>query len=230
MKLVLFDIDGTLLWTDGAGRRAMEGALETVFGTRGDPSYRYDGKTDQQITREQMRASGIDDATIDARMDDALDEYVRRLGGELERDPSAARLCAGVPALLDALEAHGDNTLGLLTGNIERGARRKLAAVGLDFARFRVNAFGCDHHSRPELPGVAQRRAREFLGYDIPGADIVIIGDTPSDIDCGRSLGVRAIGVATGRYSVDELAQHRPAHAFETLEATGDVVAAIMRA
>lgn len=228
MKLVLFDIDGTLLWTDGAGRRSMEHALMQTFGVPGDASYRYDGKTDQQITREQMRAAGIDEDTISARMDDVLDAYVEQLTAELARDPSAARLCAGIPALLDALEAHDGATLGLLTGNIERGARRKLEAVGIDFGRFRVNAFGCDHAERPQLPGIAQRRAREVMGEEMPGERIVIIGDTPADIQCGRSIGVRAIGVATGRYDVSELAQHEPAAVFATLEDTDAVVAAIL--
>jgi len=228
VKLVLFDIDGTLLWTDGAGRRSMEHALMQTFGVPGDPEYRYDGKTDQQITREQMRAAGIDEETISARMDDVLDAYVEQLERELVRDANAARLCAGVPALLDALESHEGATLGLLTGNIERGARRKLRAVGIDFDRFRVNAFGCDHAERPQLPGVAQRRARDVMGVEVPGERMVIIGDTPADIQCGRSLGVRAIGVATGRYGVDELAQHAPAAVFTTLEDTDAVVAAIL--
>ncbi|MES2523689.1 MAG: HAD family hydrolase [Gemmatimonadota bacterium] len=229
MKLVLFDIDGTLLLTDGTGRRSMEQALTETYGTPGDTSYRYDGKTDQQITREQMRAAGIDDATIDARMDAALDRYIALLSEELERSPEAATLLAGVPELLDALEASGDVTLGLLTGNVERGARQKLRAVGLDFSRFRVNAFGCDHADRPELPAVAQRRAREILGIEMHGERMVIIGDTPFDIHCGRALGVRAIGVATGRYGVDELAEHAPAAVFPTLEDTDAVVGAILR-
>lgn len=228
MKLVLFDIDGTLLWTDGAGRRSMERALTEVFGRSGDPDYRYDGKTDQQIAREQMRAAGVSEDVITERMDAVLDAYVSRLEAELQRDASAARLCAGVPALLDALATRSDATLGLLTGNIERGARRKLEAVGIDFDRFKVNAFGCDHADRPQLPGFAQRRAREVLGADMPGERMVIIGDTPADIHCGRSLNVRAIGVATGRYGVDELAQHSPAAVFATLEDTDAVVAAIL--
>lgn len=229
MKLVLFDIDGTLLWTDGAGRRSMERALLTVFGSAGDPAYRYDGKTDHQIAREQMRAAGVDEQTITSRMDDALDHYVEGLESELARTPDAARLCGGVPELLDALEARDDATLGLLTGNIERGARRKLRAVGIDFDRFRVNAFGCDHAERPQLPAVAQRRAREVMGVEMQGDRIVIIGDTPADIECGRALGVRAIGVATGRYGVDELSSHSPAAVFPTLEDTRAVVDAILR-
>lgn len=228
MKLVLFDIDGTLLWTDGAGRRAMEGALFEIFARHGDPAYRYDGKTDKQIAREQMRFAGMDDAVISARMDDVLDAYVLRLERELERDAATSRLCAGVQPLLDAVESHQRATLGLLTGNIEPGARRKLKAVGVDFSRFRANAFGSDHEERPQLPAVAQRRAEALLGATMPGDRIVIIGDTPADIHCGRSLGARAIGVATGRYSVDDLAAHHPSAVFETLEDTAAVLAAIL--
>lgn len=228
MKLVLFDIDGTLLWTDGAGRRAMEGALSEIFNCHGDPTYRYDGKTDKQIAREQLRFAGVDDRQINARMDELLHAYVLRLEQELERDLAASRLCAGVLPLLDAVEAHHRTTMGLLTGNIEPGARRKLRAVGVEFERFRVNAFGSDHEDRPALPSIAQQRAEVYLGNAMPGDRIVIIGDTPADIACGRALGVRAIGVATGRYSVDDLAAHQPAAVFETLEDTNAVLAAIL--
>jgi phosphoglycolate phosphatase len=228
VKLVLFDIDGTLLWTDGAGRRAMEGALRDVFGVPGDHAYRYDGKTDKQIAREQMRAAGFDDAVISERMDDVLQSYVGYLERELERDAATSRLCLGVVPLLDALEAHNRATLGLLTGNIESGAQRKLRAVGVDFQRFRVNAFGSDHEERTQLPAFAQQRAASFFGAPMPGDRMVIIGDTPADIHCGRSLGVRAIGVATGRYSVEALAAHEPAAVFETLEDTDAVLSAIL--
>lgn len=228
VKLVLFDIDGTLLWTDGAGRRSMEGALVEIFGHHGDPTYRYDGKTDRQIAREQMRWAGVDDAQISARMDDLFAAYLTRLEAELLRDAAVSRLCAGIPELLDAVEAHTRAVLGLLTGNMEHGARHKLSAVGVDFHRFRVNAFGSDHEDRPALPAVAQRRAEALLGTAMPGHQMVIIGDTPADIECGRALGVRAIGVATGRYSVEELAAHRPAAVFETLEDTAAVLSAIL--
>jgi phosphoglycolate phosphatase-like HAD superfamily hydrolase len=227
MKLVLFDIDGTLLWTDGAGRRAMEGALVDVYGVPGDPAYRYDGKTDRQIAREQLRAAGLDDGAIDARLPALLDRYVDRLGDELAG--AVAQPFAGVVPLLDALEARRDAaTLGLLTGNIEPGARAKLRAVGLAFERFLVNAFGSDREHRPELPPVAQRRARDLLGLDVPGERVVIIGDTPADIHCGRPIGARAIAVATGRYDADALAAHAPAAVFPTLTDTDAVLAAIL--
>lgn len=228
MKVVLFDIDGTLLRTDGAGRRAMEHALSTVFGAHGDPAYRYDGKTDRQITREQMRWAGVSDEEIDRRMPEVFALYTERLASELASGAEQAILMAGIPPLLERLGAHDEVTLGLLTGNIEAGARQKIEAVRLAWDQFLVNAFGSDHEHRPMLPAVAQQRARALLGREVPGERMVIIGDTPADIHCGRSLNVRAIGVATGRYSVDELAQHDPAAVFETLAETESVVEAIL--
>ncbi|GAB1342449.1 HAD family hydrolase [Gemmatimonas sp.] len=228
MKVVLFDIDGTLLRTDGAGRRSMEHALFTVFGAHGNPEYRYDGKTDRQITREQMRWAGVPDEVIDARMHDVFAIYSERLAQELASGAEQAVLMEGIPALLESLGAHESVTLGLLTGNIEAGARQKLQAVNLAWEQFVVNAFGSDHEHRPMLPAVAQQRAQALLGRDVPGNRMVIIGDTPADIHCGRSLNVRAIGVATGRYSVEELGAHQPAAVFETLAHTEAVVEAIL--
>ena len=107
------------------------------------------------------------------------------------------------------MDAADDMTLGLLTGNVRRGAELKLRAAGLAFERFRVGAFGSDHADRPELPAIAQRRARETLGVELPGDRVIVIGDTPADIACGRGIGARAIAVATGHYGVDELAAPR---------------------
>lgn len=228
MKLVLFDIDGTILWTDGAGRRAMEAALHTTYGVAGDPTYRYDGKTDRQIAREQMRSAGVDDATIDAGLDALFATYLTNLERELVASPDAAQLLAGVDALLDAVEAEARLVMGLLTGNVAQGAARKLGAVGVDVARFRVNAYGSDHEHRPELPRIAQARARDTLGVQVPGQDVIIIGDTPADIACGRPIGARAIAVATGRYSVPDLAAHAPHAVFSDLRDTSRVLEAIL--
>lgn len=228
MKVVLFDIDGTLLRTDGAGRRAMELALQTVFGTNGDPTYRYDGKTDRQIVREQMLALGVEDALIERRMDDTVQQYLTHLSADLAARPEQAQLCDGIHPLLERLRQHAGATLGLLTGNVARGARCKLDAVGVAFDQFPIGAFGCDAEHRPALPAIAQQRAAHFLGRPVPGDQLVIIGDTPADIHCGRSLNVRAIGVATGRYSVSELAAHDPAAVFSTLTDTEAVVEAIL--
>ena len=228
VKLVLFDIDGTILWSDGAGRRAMQSALTTVFGTAGDPRYRYDGKTDRQIVRELMRQAGHDDGRIDRDMDALLEHYLDGLRDELSSGERRSELLPGVRELLDALESRDDVVLGLLTGNLEEGAKAKLGAVGIDFARFRVNAFGSDHEHRPELPAVAQRRAREELGLHVEGERIIVIGDTPADIECGRTLGARAIAVATGRYDVEALRAHGPAAVFEDLTDTARVIGAIV--
>lgn len=228
MRLVLFDIDGTLLWSDGTGRRAMESALVEVFGTTGAPGYRYDGKTDRQIVRELMRGHGHEDEHIDARIEELLGLYLTRLERELAEGERRPTLCAGVMEVLADLESRDDVTLGLLTGNLQRGAALKLAAVGIDIARFRVNAFGSDAEHRPLLPAVAQRRAREMLGFDVRGDRVVIVGDTPADIACGREIGARAVAVATGRYSVDDLAAHAPAALFADLRDTEAVVTAIL--
>ena len=228
MKLVLFDIDGTLLWTDGAGRRAIHDALMEVFGSTGPADHWFDGKTDRQIVRELMRLDGHDDAWIDARMDELLDKYASNLARELAAPGHKPKLYDGVTELLDALEARADVVLGLLTGNLEVGAMGKLRAVGLDPARFRVGAYGSDHELRPELPAIAQRRACEALGMELAGTDVVVIGDTPADIACGRSIGARAIGVATGRYGVDELHEHGPVAVFADLTDTTAVVATIV--
>lgn len=227
MKLVLFDIDGTILWSDGAGRRAMSRALTTAFGSSGSPDYRYDGKTDMQIVRDLMRMDGHEDAIIDARMKVLLDDYVIGLHEELVADSTRVHRFDGVLELLDALEARPDRRIGLLTGNIETGARAKLSAAGIDPARFTVCAFGSDHEVRGELPAIAQRRAREQLGLEVGGDAIVIIGDTPADIDCTRAIGARAIAVATGRYSVEELASHGPIAVFPDLRDTGAIMRAI---
>ncbi|MDE3097826.1 MAG: haloacid dehalogenase-like hydrolase, partial [Chloroflexota bacterium] len=205
MKVALFDIDGTILWSHGAGRRSMERALGTVFGSAGPRDYRYDGKTDKQIVRETMRAAGFTDAAVDARMDDVIDAYVAELAAELADGDHRLTLLPGVAAILDAVEAHDDVMLGLLTGNVARGAERKLRAVGLEIARFDVGAFGSDHEVRHELPAIARARASRALGRDVPGADCVVIGDTPSDVACARPIGARTIAVATGSYDVRQL-------------------------
>jgi phosphoglycolate phosphatase len=230
MKLVLFDIDGTLLSSEGMGRASMQRALDEVFGSPGNPAYRYDGKTDRQIVREVMRMEGHSDEHIDSRMEKLMELYVEGLREGAKSGKFNVQPLAGVPEILDALEARDDVVLGLLTGNIAPGARIKLTAAGIDPDRFRVNAFGSDHEHRPELPGIAQRRASEVLGLSIAGDRLVVIGDTPADIECGRSLGARSIGVASGHYTVEQLLTHNPYAALPSLADTQQVLEAIMDA
>ncbi len=228
VKLVLFDIDGTLLWTDGAGRRAITTALLEVFGCAGPMDHRFDGKTDPQIVHEMMQIAGFDGVEIDRRLPALMELYFAELDRELGAADESLHVFDGVIELLDALDDRTDIVLGLLTGNLRRGAELKLDRSGIGFERFRIGAFGCDNMSRPELPAIAQRRAREELGLHLRGRDIVVIGDTPADLQCGSGIGALAIGVATGRYDADELRAHGPIAVFGSLRDTKAVIRAIV--
>jgi phosphoglycolate phosphatase-like HAD superfamily hydrolase len=208
----------------------MERALSHVFGSPGTSEYHYDGKTDRQIVRDLMRLEGFSDEEIDEQMDELLGHYVSGLHSELASGNRNVLVLPGVRELLDALERTENVVVGLLTGNIHQGARAKLTAAGIDPDRFKVNAFGSDHELRPELPAVAQRRASELLGRDVEGNRLIVIGDTPADIQCGESIGARAIGVATGRYSVEQLMAYNPYAAFESLADTEAVMKVILDA
>lgn len=225
--LVLFDIDGTMLLAHGAGRRSVHQAMVDVFGATGPHLHPFDGKTDPQIVRELGTLAGIAEEVIHARMPDALDRYYYHLEADISAAPHTVELLPGVHALLDALEARDDVMLGLLTGNIEAGASLKLRAVNIAFERFVVGAYGSDAPVRPALPAIAQARASTRLGAELPGAQIVIIGDTPHDLTCGRGIGARAIGVETGRFTAVDLRPHDPLAVFANLVDTDAVVAAI---
>jgi phosphoglycolate phosphatase-like HAD superfamily hydrolase len=216
-RLVLFDIDGTLLSANGAGKRAIRAALLEVFGTTGPiHGYSFAGRTDPEIVRDLLRADGLGDAEIDAGLPALWFRYVENLHGELRE--MRIRPFPGVRALVERIECTGGETvLGLLTGNIAAGARIKLNAAGLRFERFRVGAFGSDHAARPELPAIAVQRARELTGMEFSGKEIVIVGDTPKDVACGLHLGVRTIATATGHHSADELAACGADHVFADL-------------
>lgn len=228
MKLVCFDIDGTLVWTDGAGRRAIRRALEDVLGTAGPiDGFRFDGRTDGEIVWRLAEAAGLAvDATL---MDRVLERYVELLGAELAKPEHATHVYPGVRELLDALEPREDCVIGLLTGNVASGARLKLGSAGLDFERFRIGAFGSDSHERTALPALAQQRAREVLGLEVAGRDVVIIGDTPADMACGKGIGARAIGVGTAAYSAEQLMESGAHAAFADLSDTARVMEAVLK-
>ncbi|MGH7559750.1 MAG: HAD family hydrolase [Gemmatimonadales bacterium] len=204
-RLVLFDIDGTLLLSAGAGRRAILAALaDHVADFETLTKVRFDGKTDPQIVTELLAAAGDPEPEEPGRITRVLQRYVELLERDLALNGHRAATMPGVPELLDLLE--GDDALiGLLTGNVVPGARLKLAAVRIDPDRFRVGAFGSDHARRFELPPIAARRAEPFFGRVPSGAEVVIIGDTPDDVCCAASIGARTVGVATGAYSEAEL-------------------------
>jgi phosphoglycolate phosphatase-like HAD superfamily hydrolase len=245
-KLVLFDIDGTLLLTAGAGRRAITRALlefldDESHATRdaqpaSSPAsidhrlstIRFDGKTDPQIVAELLAAVGDPAPQEPSRLDAVCRRYTELLEQELSRAPNGITVMPGVLPLLEALDGVTDAVLGLLTGNLARGAELKLAAAGLDAGRFVVGAYGSDSAHRPDLPPIAARRAEGLMGRVPRGADVVIIGDTPADVACGAGVGARAVAVATGAYSVDELAACEPHAVFPDLTDTDAVISAIL--
>ena len=231
MRLVLFDIDGTLLWTDGAGRRAIHRALLDEAGTAGPiERYRFDGKTDPQIVRELLSLADHPRAGDDDLIETVCRRYVGHLRAELERPTQATHLLAGTAELLEALEAReaaGAAVVGLLTGNVAPGAALKLRSAGLDPARFRVGAYGSDSARRADLPAVAAARASALTGRGFAGPDVVILGDTPEDVACGRAIGARSVAVATGFYDVAALRSSGAAYVFETLADTAAVLDAI---
>ena len=206
-KLVLFDIDGTILLSGGAGRRA----LVRVMATAGaDPdlfsNIRFDGKTDPQIIVELLREAGHEWSGQQEMIETLSDQYLDLLESELAaKDAPPPTLMPGVTPLLDALHQDERATLGLVTGNLARGAALKLRSVGLDPGRFVVGAFGSDSSHRPDLPAIATDRAQPHFGHVPSGHNVVIIGDTPADVTCGQAIGARAIGVATGSYSANDL-------------------------
>ena len=228
-KLVLFDIDGTLLLSDGAGRRAIHAALgDDGVDLAPAAGIRFDGKTDPQIVAELLQAAGHPVPGEPGRVALLLERYLAHLERDLAEHGHRSRLMPGVPGLLDALEADGSVLLGLLTGNVLPGARLKLRAAGLDPDRFRVGAYGSDHARRGELPGIAARRAEPFFGRVPAGREVVIIGDTPADVCCGEGIGARSIAVATGGYSAAELEQAGADRVFEDFSEVERAVEAIL--
>jgi len=211
-RLILFDIDGTLLSAGRAARESILAALRAVLGWDGTADGNdFSGKTDPQILRELVEESvGAD--RFQAELARVLDRYVEELRSRLR--PEAVVPKPGVPQLLERLAREPNVVLGLLTGNIERGARLKLDPPGFN-RYFPFGAFGDDSADRYCLPAVAVARARERTGRDFAGESVVIIGDSVHDVGCGRPLGARTVAVATGPTSAERLAAERPNALFQ---------------
>jgi phosphoglycolate phosphatase-like HAD superfamily hydrolase len=206
-RLILFDVDGTLLSSGRAARDSILAALESVLGWKGSADGNdFSGKTDPQILRELV-ADSVGAERFDATLGEVLDRYVEELRRRLR--PEAVVPKPGVPALLERLAVRPGVVLGLLTGNIERGARLKLGPPGFN-RFFPFGAFGDDSADRYCLPAVAVARARERTGKEFPPSSVVVIGDSVHDVGCGRTLGARTIAVATGPTPADKLEAERP--------------------
>jgi len=225
-RLVLFDIDGTLLSAGGISARCLGDVLAEVFGETGPmDGYDYSGKTDPQIVRELMRGAGRDDVEIEQKRPAVLERYATHLANTLR--PEHVTPKPGVHDLLLALQEEPRATLGLLTGNLEPCARTKLLPLGIADL-FGFGAFGSDHEDRYRLPALALERARAATGRRYEGGEVVIVGDSIHDVLCGRSLGVRAVAVATGRTSLEALRAQGPQRALSDLSDTRRAVEAIL--
>jgi phosphoglycolate phosphatase len=194
--LILFDIDGTLV-RGGPARVAFEAAMLETFGTAGAiDSHEFSGKTDPQIARELLTGAGMEDDSIDAGLAELWDRYIGEFEARVGGNPM--KLLPGVESLIETLRAEPEVALGLVTGNIARGARAKLGSVGLADV-FEVGAYGSDHEVREHLPAIALQRAFEAWDVRFPPESAVIVGDTPRDVECGKYEGTRTVAVATGR-------------------------------
>jgi len=226
MRLVLFDIDGTLLTDGGASRAAFAHALEVVYGYDRDLSvYDFSGRTDPQIAYMVLRDADLDDDRIARGLPRLWELYLDGLA----RNATSHRIRAlpGIAALLDALEAHDDVTLALLTGNIEPGARLKLGGAELN-RYFPFGAFGSDSAKREELPPIAIERAAAIAGETFAGSDVVIIGDSIYDVRCGVPYNATTIAIASGKTSAETLRAEQPTHLFESAEAFEEIIGAVL--
>lgn len=207
VRLVLFDIDGTLILTGGAGVRAFGRTAELLFGVQGaSERMSFHGRTDVALVREFFRNHGIADTPKQVRH--FLDTYVFLLDHHLERD--AGETLPGVHRLLrDLRRLHEPPTIGLLTGNIRLGAEIKLRAHSL-WEEFELGGFADDHESRNEIAKAARVRGGRHLGRELSGEEIVVIGDTPLDVECARAIDARCLAVATGGFTADQLRSHSP--------------------
>ncbi len=204
--LLLWDIDGTLLNSGGAGSRALRTGLRHAFGLDGSlDDIDFAGRTDRWIIRAIFRKFAV--PATEENFARCLEAYLAALPGELANPH--ARVLSGVHAALAAVLARRDFAQGVLTGNVRRGAQTKLAHHGL-WEHFAFGAFGDDSELRDELGPHALRRAREHSGADFAVERVWIIGDTAHDIACARAIGARVLAVATGGHTLDALAAHRP--------------------
>src|SRR5215468_7380178 len=215
MKLVLFDIDATLISTGAAGADAMRDVFAELCGIPdGFAGIEMSGKTDMAIFREALIYHQLDEAVVS--VDVFQERYISRLRLTLQEAHRPRRLMPGFPGLLEELAEQPDIVLGLLTGNFAMGAQLKLESFGI-WHYFRLGAYGSDHVDRNALVPIALQRTQALLGHTIPLQQTFVIGDTPRDIACAHAHGARAVAVATGGYSLAELRRYEPEHAFENL-------------
>jgi phosphoglycolate phosphatase-like HAD superfamily hydrolase len=213
VTVLLFDIDGTLVLTGGAGQRAMARAFEDLFAIAdGFKDISTAGRTDTWILSSAAEAHGI----LSSDLSGFHDAYLAHLERELEPANPQKRIMPGVRQLLDRLAARDDVYLALVTGNYQKAARVKLEHFDL-WRYFPCGAFADDAQDRNSLVPKALERVRTCGGPEVPPAGVIVIGDTPHDVACARAVGARAVGVASGPFSVDQLRESGADTVFEDL-------------
>jgi phosphoglycolate phosphatase-like HAD superfamily hydrolase len=223
-RLVLFDIDGTLLTTGRAARDAFAEGLVEVYGYDGDVDrFDFSGRTDPEIASMILTDDGWNEHEIRERLQQLWEEYLSRLARTVR---TSARVLPGMRDLVDALSRDARVTLALLTGNIEPGARLKLGAVDLN-EYFPFGAFGSDSPRRELLPPIAVARAHDRHGHRFSARDVVIIGDSIFDVRCGVPHDARTIAIASGKTARELLAAEKPDHLFDSAEDGAAVMEAI---
>lgn len=229
LKIVLFDIDGTLMTTGGGARRVFSRSLSEAAGRpiHAD-GYAFSGKTDPQIARDILSMNGLEGEELEAAVPEAVQLYIKYFG-EVLPTLEQVRLMPGVRDLLKALDNHPNAHLALLTGNVEKGARLKLSHFDLEpYFDFSVSCFGSDSEDRYELPALALERARRALAPGISGDQLVIVGDSEHDVLCGRSIGARSVAVSTGWTTAEELQSLNPSAHLDNLADSVQVIQAIL--
>lgn len=222
-RLYLFDIDGTLITSGGAGVTSFTDAVREICGSIAPlDGINFAGNTDTGIAREVLLAAGMEPSQESIVA--LLDAYLGKLADRIHRHQGS--LLPGIIPLLDRMREHPDCVLALLTGNLAKGAEVKLSHYGV-WHYFGFGAYADDHHIRNELGPVAQARALEEHGEEFTPDRIHVIGDTPRDIECGKAFGALTVAVATGHYSREELASHSPDFLFDDFSDVEAVMAAI---
>jgi phosphoglycolate phosphatase len=219
-RLLLFDIDSTLVNTDGAGFKALQQIIRDRYGKNDAlDDIEIAGKTDRNITADILRKYDVD--PTNENVSRFLDEYVAHLARLLPQ--LHGKILPGISEILPRMKANPNRVLGLLTGNIERGAKLKLERYGLwDF--FELGAFADDHHDRNQLGEFARRRAQEKHGHQFDAAQIDVIGDTGHDVSCGKAIGARTIAVATGSWSAERLRNYQPDFLFDDFGNVNEII------
>jgi phosphoglycolate phosphatase len=219
-RLLLWDIDGTLINTGAAGHYAIARATAERFGVDGNlEGVEIAGRTDTSIARQVLEKYG--EPVTDESIHSFLNLYVQLLAEELPR--REGRVLPGVLALLQRSASQPHSTLGLLTGNLERGARLKLEYYRI-WHFFGFGAFADDHHDRNQLGAFALSRALKGTGIDFPAGQVDVIGDTGHDIACGKAIGARTVAVATGSWPKERLAPYHPDFLFDDLSNVDEVM------